>query len=550
MGCLFVWTPSSPFQADYHGAMEPDDEAQPNLEKLAKDLEGLLLDPNRLNDADPELLKRLRAAAGKVALPDRLARRAFSNQRRKQDKQQARSKDDQALNATSNRALKRSLRFPTAPPELQVSERDRELLEQQAWKPKDGAPDPANLLEEPANCYICKESYRELHSHYDALCPSCATLNWEKRSQTADLSGRVALITGSRVKIGYEASLMLLRAGVELIATTRFPCDSARRFAAEQDYGDWSGRLHIFGLDLRHTPSVEAFAKHINGSFDRLDFLLHNACQTVRRPPAYSAHLMEGEAPGDLEPSVRNLLRGHEQLLADLGAQPAEQVAQLSGAVDPADLSVQSHKKPSALVGLTQASGMSQLDILDENKERGLFPEGMLDGDGQQLDLRSKNSWRMELSEVPTVELIEVQLVNAIAPFVLNARLKNLMAKTGTRDQHVVNVSAMEGQFYRTFKTTRHPHTNMAKASLNMMTRTSAADFFQSGIHMNSVDTGWVTDEDPFEAAVKKEQEQRFAPPLDCIDGAARIVDPIFVGFNTGVHCWGQFLKDYEPARW
>jgi NAD(P)-dependent dehydrogenase (short-subunit alcohol dehydrogenase family) len=174
----------------------------------------------------------------------------------------------------------------------------------------------------------------------------------------------------------------------------------------------------------------------------------------------------------------------------------------------------------------------------------------MLDGDGQQLDLRSKNSWRMELSEVPTVELIEVHLVNTIAPFVLNARLKDLMARAGTRDQHVVNVSAMEGQFYRTFKTTRHPHTNMAKASLNMMTRTSAADFYQSGIHMNSVDTGWVTDEDPFEAAVKKEQDQRFAPPLDCIDGAARIVDPIFVGFNTGVHCWGQFLKDYEPARW
>ncbi|RTZ92413.1 MAG: oxidoreductase, partial [Planctomycetota bacterium] len=452
-------------------------------------------------------------------------------------------------NATSNRSLKRSMRFPVAPLAIPMAQDSRELLERQAAQTEAAE---QNQLLEARNCYICKSDYLQVHHHYDSMCTTCADLNWRKRLQSADLTRRYAVVTGSRVKIGFEIALMLLRAGATVVATTRFPCDSARRFSQEQDFSLWSDRLLLHGLDLRHTPSIEALALYLDEQLPQLDFLIHNACQTVRRPPAYYRHLIGGEDPADLPDRCQSLLRGHQQLVARLqeeGSHQAQVGLQCRGTATAAPLDP-ALSTDVLQNGVRHAAIMSQVDLLGENHQAHLFPTGIHDGDGQQLDLRQKNSWRMELAEVPTIEMIEVQLVNAIAPFVLTAQLKPLMLRTTTRDKHVVNVSAMEGQFYRTFKTTRHPHTNMAKASLNMMTRTSAPEFARDGIHMNSVDTGWVTDEDPFANSVVKEEEQRFAPPLDSIDGAARVMDPIFSGFNSGVHCWGQFLKDYQPTRW
>ena len=479
-------------------------------------------------------------AVALVFHPDAKARRAMVKATVRERKAAAASRDDGVLHETGIRALRRRAVFTTPnvyPPELHASDDER---------------DEDNTREEdereavvPQHCYICKQKFTTIHHFYDQMCAECAAFNFAKRTELVDLSGRTALLTGGRVKIGYQAGLKLLRCGARLIVTTRFPRDSATRYAAEPDFESWRDRLEVFGLDLRHTPSVESFCRELLATHDRLDFIINNACQTVRRPPDFYAHMMEGEtAPlRALSPEQRSVLGTYEGLRGYHMLPEAEGNAMVSRVRG---------GHASDTIGLTQAAALSQVKLLPEEllAQQGLFPQGQLDQDLQQVDLRDRNSWRLLLADVSSVELLEVQLVNAIAPFIINARLKPLMLRTANRDKHIVNVSAVEGQFYRNNKTTRHPHTNMAKAALNMMTRTSAADYHQDGIHMNSVDTGWVTDEDTVELAARKVADHRFHPPLDILDGAARIVDPIISGITTGVHPWGQFLKDYRPTDW
>ncbi|GIG70229.1 SDR family NAD(P)-dependent oxidoreductase [Phytomonospora endophytica] len=357
--------------------------------------------------------------------------------------------------------------------------------------PLDTVDGRAGELTRPRRCYVCKGLYRDVHAFYHLLCPECAADGTRRRGAGTDLSGRRVLLTGGRVKIGFELALMMLRDGAEVAVTTRFPHDALRRFTAA---GAPQERLSVLGADLRDPRQVLALCDRLARTWGRLDVLVNNAAQTVRRPVHAYAALDAGE----------------------------------TGALPP---------------GAWTAPGFG-----DRRALPGLVGAGLVDASGLLPDLSPVNSWSATLGGLDPAELLEVQLVNAVAPALLCDRLLPMLTASPAERRYIVNVTAVEGRFAVHRKTSRHPHTNMAKAALNMLTRTSAAELAGRGVYMCAVDTGWITDENP---APKKARlaAAGFRPPLDVVDGAARVYDPVLRG-EAGEPVWGVFLKDYREARW
>ena len=460
----------------------------------------------------------------------------------------------------------------------------------------DNATSSSSLPAKLRSCYVCKVRYRDLHHFYDQLCPTCAPLNWEKRHQTADLTGKVAVVTGARVKIGFQACLKLLRAGATVVAATRFPNAAVQAYRREPDFASFQRRLHIYGLDLRDITGLEAFTRFLKLKYSNgIDILINNACQTVRRPRGYYVPMMEKEQTlwtesDDIHKSILdgcvefervrrrlvvNQKRDHTnaQLLEAKDSAPMIQMVMDKNTTITVEESPASNHgqvvvvntvreedetSPFETTGISHSVAMSQMVILPEDVgvSDSVLPPGLSDVNGQQLDLRTTNSWLLKMGEVSTPEIMECMFINAIAPFVLNSRLKPLMAfpnDDSRPDRFIINVSAMEGKFYR-YKMPNHPHTNMAKAALNMMTRTAAEDLKKNHrIYMNAVDTGWINDENPLDRANKTAKNNLFQTPIDEIDAAARILDPIFSGVTAGREgekISGAFLKDYKTTEW
>ena len=448
----------------------------------------------------------------------------------------------------------------------------------------DHSTNPQKSLHTKRQCYTCKARFSILHHFYAQFCENCAAVNWRMREFSVDLNGKVALLTGSRVKIGFETGLKLLRAGATLIATSRFPADTHKRYAREDDYESWKHKLHIHAVDLRDVFGLERFCQMLIETLPRLDIVVNNACQTVRRPVSYYTHLLpaerqlelamagnisnssRGDENGTCSDSVPPTLTGHaEHVLRERATRGV--TTNISDCTprlitDGDDLASDVANVDHDLFFPSPAQ-LSQLKLADDDQYT-LPVMGALDVNGQQIDLRTNNSWRLKLDEVELPELTEVFAINAMAPFILNARLQPLLEKSargessvGTTGQpprgkaFIVNVSAMEGKFYR-HKTPNHPHTNMAKAALNMMTRTVAAELAEThGIYMTAVDTGWINDENPREIAARIAKAHEFQTPIDEVDAAARVLHPVFHGFTQNTEpLRGVFLKDYVATEW
>ncbi|WP_212723041.1 SDR family NAD(P)-dependent oxidoreductase [Nocardioides jishulii] len=395
-------------------------------------------------------------------------------------------------------------------------------------------------------CYICKEDFTLVDAFYHWLCPKCAAMSHAKRDQGTDLTGKRALLTGGRAKIGMYIALRLLRDGAHTTITTRFPKDAVRRFSAMEDSGDWIHRLKVVGIDLRDPTQVISLADDVAAS-GPLDILINNACQTVRRSPGSYAPLQEGE----LAPLPTNIEL--PEMVAFDRISEAHPAA-IAGAL--ADVAVAHHDGESAESALAahNAASLTALALKAGSASLEAHVAGTaLDAGGLLPDVQTNNSWTQTVGEVDPLELLEVQLCNSIAPFLLVSRLRPSLAEAARRAKskraYVVNVSAMEGQFSRRYKGPGHPHTNMAKAALNMMTRTSSGEMFETdNILMTAVDTGWITDERPHQEKLRIAAEGWHAP-LDLVDGAARVYDPIVMG-EQGEDIYGCFVKDYKPSPW
>ena len=382
-------------------------------------------------------------------------------------------------------------------------------------------------------CYVCKVKIDKHHFFYHNFCYNCGEFNFNKRTQKCDLKGKIALITGGRIKIGYEACLILLRNGCKVITTTRFPKDAIIRFSNEKDFDVWKDNLLVFGIDFRNIPKVNEFCEFLNSKLIKLDILINNAAQTIRRNCFYYSHLIPIEEKEFENGNLNNLIGNSNNMSKFLNMNSLINDKKLPL------LKYNSHNFISSYE-LSKNPFLEEEISLSKEKIQEIYPLNAFDSNNQQIDLSITNSWVKNIGEINFIEFIETQLINSWTPFIIISKLKPLMLNKIEDKKFIINVTAMEGKFNCIYKRTTHVHTNMSKASLNILTKTIGSSFALDNIFVNCVDTGWVSDMMP------NSHNSDFCPPLDEIDGAMRILDPIFSGINENKLFHSCFVKDYK----
>ncbi len=360
------------------------------------------------------------------------------------------------------------------------------------------------LLNKSKGCYCCGTDFNKLHFFYNRLCPDCAEFNYNQRFKTVDLKNRNVIITGGRVKVGFATALKLLRADANVMLTTRFPALALEGFKKESDYNLWKDRLTIYGLDLRNLKAVEHFISYYKSKYSTLDILINNAAQTIKYDDNYYLPIVK-----------------KEQKLVE-------------------SYTGETHLIPN------ETAVIEDVKLLADTSENKDFEMNRF---GQPVDERTKTSWNSTLEEVSMYELLEVNLINQISPYFMIKELTPLFKNSEFNQRFIINVTSSEGIFNYSNKTIFHPHTNMTKAALNMLTKTSGTDYKKDNIYMYAVDVGWIST-GAKEALRKKQFEEGYIPPLDSVDGAARILYPIIEALNGNAILVGTLLKDYKVSPW
>ena len=423
------------------------------------------------------------------------------------------------------------------------------------------------------SCYICKQKLGldNINKFYGSLCTKCGDYNYSFRTMKLDFSGRIAIVTGGRIKIGYYIVTKLLSYGCKVITTSRFPKDALFKFKEDPEYDLWKNNLIIYPIDFRIIQSTMNFVKYIQKNYSHVDFLINNAAQTVRRTTDYYEYLMPIEVKKLLEEDNEKIIKNdylsiQKQISEDF--EKNKNKSEKKENIVKIDIQKESERKQiiNSLVSLVNQNKdnnekdefiplsviASQIKIMEEKDQPKVCIMG---GDGQPYDFsKGKNSWNFELDEIPLEEFIEVQIINAWTPYYLCAKLKPMMIKSPFPDKYIVNVTAVEGIFNH-YKRTTHVHTNMAKAALNMLTRTCGKYMEKNGIYMTCVDTGWVSHMNEMNKIIDDEtkeyaENEMATVPLDELDGAMRVLHPIIEGIKNKKYFSGILLKDYIKSKW